>query len=254
MLSRVWALCALAVGLMLVVVACGDNAKTVTRKPTANAAVTEPTASPVEPTSSSVEPEPASTTQPQSSPTPQPEPTAVPAPTAQVPPGEDLEAVDWANHTYLLAAAMPDPQCEPPLEVTLIDGKAQPSTANGGLSYGLGKVVYGSMGMPAEPVAVVELVRVGAGSWPSVVLASGANGPRTDLLGTAAGGRCYTLNPEAHEWSVQTIELTEGGLLVMTGVGWDKGAHCCPDLAVVVEVALSDDRVLYEVEHTEVPR
>ncbi|MDH3680209.1 MAG: hypothetical protein OEV40_09715 [Acidimicrobiia bacterium] len=49
------------------------------------------------------------------------------------------------------------------------------------------------------------------------------------------------------------MELTEGGVLVMTGVGWDTGAHCCPDLSVVVEVALGGDHVLYELEHTEVP-
>lgn len=233
---------------------CGaDDQSSAPEAPTASSTAT---ATPV------AEETPAATPTAPPTPTPSPTPIAVPSPTpSPTPTGIDLRTIDWLNYSYLLppCAATPSEQL---VEVTLVDGSAEPNADNDGFSYFLIEVIHGSMGEPAQPVAAVMLAKIGASSFPSVILIYGGSGAQEELLGAAAGildetrGDCSLppADPDAHLWEAQTMQVTDEGLLVMTGEGWADAPHCCPDLAVVSTVALGDDGMLVEVEHSELPR
>ncbi len=194
-------------------------------------------------------------------PAPTPTPTVVPSPTpSPTPQGIELEAIDWRNYTYLLPPCVATPD-QPPVEVTLVDGRAEPSAGNGGFFFDLVDVVYGAMGEPAQPVAAVMLAKTGASSFPSVVLVYGGSGAQEELLGAATGildetrGDCslVPVDPDPNLWEVQTMQVSDAGLLILNGVGFADAPLCCPDLSVVSTVALGDDGTLVEVEHAEVP-
>ncbi len=163
---------------------------------------------------------------------------------------EDLEQVDWEALTYDVPSCDPD---HPTWELVMVEQLVPQASGHAFVSR-VEDLTFGSMGPDARPIAAAHISLIGAGSFPGLVLLYGEGGPQPELLAIVAGpGDCHVLDSTAHPWEVISIEFTDGRTLLMTGRGWDRGAHCCPDLDVTVEIELDHEGVFAEIEHTEVP-
>jgi hypothetical protein len=232
-----------AVVLGVLITACGD-ADTPNTDAAPSAMVTTAPVNNEEPTTSTSNPGPTSTTPPASRATTVTT-TVPPSATTMVRSTVDLEAVDWANHSYPFGCPG-----EQSAEVTLVSGEGITDS----FFYGLGHVVFGSMGALAEPVAVVELTCTGAGSFPSSVLIYGGSGINEQFLGVAASAESHLANPDTNPWAINGPLVIENGTLVMTGEGWTTGApHCCQNLTVFSKVTLDENKTPYDFEHIETP-